>query len=73
MAARAGKQKELQGGGKSGNLKVSSLLFFLSYFLNSFVFSSYKFPSPPFSFFCCEENNDGIIVVLFYCFAGARK
>ncbi len=65
-------QEELQGGGKSGNLKVSSVLFLLSYFLNYFVFSSYRFPSPPFSFFCCEEDNDAIVILVFYCFIGVR-
>jgi len=32
VVAKAGKQEELHCGGKSGSLKVSSLLLFLSYF-----------------------------------------
>jgi len=69
VAARAQKQEELQGGGKSGSLKVSSLLLLLSYFLH---FASRwrqkwelegKLPSYISSSCCEEDKNDNNIIV----------
>jgi hypothetical protein len=58
VAARAQKLEELQGGGRSGSLKVSSLLLLLFYFLY---------------FFCCKEDDKDVTVVFFCLFLLQRK
>jgi len=55
QAIGARKQEELQGGGKNGSLKISTLLLFLYYFLHSSIFSS-----------CCKENDDSVIIIFFF-------
>ncbi len=69
VAAREQKLEELQGGGRSGSLKVSSLLL-LSYFLHSFVARKMTTMSPSSSFVssCYKEKDDNNVVIIFIFF-----
>jgi len=58
VVAKAQKQEELQGGGKSGSLKVSSLLLLLSYFLH---------------FFRCKEDGNDVTIVFLCLFLLQRR
>ncbi len=76
VAIGAWKQEELQGGGKSGTLKVSSLLLLLFLFLHFFVMKKMAMMSLSSSFVsssCFKEEDDNGVLVVFFFFLLQRR